>query len=248
MKNYLIILLFSFTTVLAGTLNIATAANVSYALPRLIKEFQKNNPQTKIQMTIGSSGKLTAQIMHGAPYDIFLSANMAYPKKLYEKGFALTKPVVYARGALALFSTKKRDFQQGTALVLDKNIRTIAIANPQTAPYGIAARQALQNASLYKKIKKKLVYGESVGQTVAYAVTAADLGFIAKSALFSPKMKQYEEGVNFKDVDPKLYTPIAQGIVLLKHATDNADAHSFYTFLLSQPAKEIFKAYGYSVQ
>jgi len=248
MKNYFIILLFSFTTLLAGTINIATAANVSYALPQLVKEFSQKNPQTKIQITIGSSGKLTAQIMHGAPYDIFLSANMSYPKALYERGYTLRRPAIYAQGSLAMLSIKKRDFSKGINIVLQKKIKTIAIANPNTAPYGKAAVEALKNADLYTKVKNKFIYGESVSQTVAYTVTAADLGFIAKSSLFSPKMKQYKKGVNFIDVDPKLYTPIKQGIVLLKRAADNADAQAFYTFVLSKKCKNIFKAYGYQVQ
>lgn len=130
----------------------------------------------------------------------------------------------------------------------DKKIRRIAIANPNTAPYGKAAVEALKNADLYDKIKNKFIYGESVSQTVAYTVTAADLGFIAKSSLYSPKMKRYKKGVNFADVDPSLYTPIEQGIVLLKRAKNNADAKAFYKFILSQQCKKIFQAYGYQLQ
>ena len=247
MKNYLIILLFSFTTAFAGTISIATAANVSYAIHDLVIEFNKLHPDIKVQITLGSSGKLTAQIHNGAPYDIFMSANMKYPNALYKNALAITKPIVYAKGALAMLSVRQRDFRKGIFIVTNKNIRRIAIANPKTAPYGKAAVEALKNAKLYAKVKNKFIYGESVSQTVAYTVTAADLGFIAKSSLFSPKMKQYKKGVNFIDVDPKLYTPIKQGIVLLKRAADNVDAKAFYTFILSKEAQAIFTAYGYQL-
>ena len=247
MKNYCIILLFSFTTLFAGSINIATAANVSYAIGDIVRAFHKQHPNTKIDITLGSSGKLTAQIHNGAPYDIFMSANMKYPNALYKNGLAITKPVVYAKGSLAMLSTKKRDFSKGIQIVTDKKIRRIAIANPNTAPYGKAAVEALKNAHLFAKVKNKFIYGESVSQTVAYTVTAADLGFVAKSSLFSPKMKHYKKGENFIDVNPKLYTPIDQGIVLLKRAEDNANARAFYKFIRSKECKKIFKAYGYQV-
>jgi len=247
MKNYSILLLFSFTTLFAGSINIATATNVSYAISDIVRAFHKQHPNTKIEITLGSSGKLTAQIDNGAPYDIFMSANMRYPNALYKNGLAITKPAVYAKGSLAMFSTKKREFSQGMNILLDKNIKRVAIANPNTAPYGKAAVEALKNAHLFTKVKNKLIYAESVSQTVAYTVTAADLGFVAKSSLFSPKMKRYKQGENFIDVDPKRYTPIEQGIVLLKRAKDNADARDFYKFILSKACKKIFKAYGYQV-
>ena len=232
----------------AKSINIAVAANVSYAIHDLVNEFNKQHPDTKVQITLGSSGKLTAQIHNGASYDILMSANMKYPKALYKNALAITKPVIYAKGALAILSTKKRDFTRGIHIVTDKNIRRIAIANPNTAPYGKAAVEALKSAGLYAEVKNKFIYGESASQTVAYTIIAADLGFIAKSSLFSPKMKQYKKGINFIDVDPKLYTPIKQGIVLLKRAADNADAQAFYTFVLSKQSKNIFKTYGYQVQ
>ena len=247
MKNYLIILFFSFTSLFAGTINIATAANVSYAIHELINEFHKQHPDTNIQTTLGSSGKLTAQIQNGAPYDVFLSADMKYPHALYKSAFAITQPLIYAKGALAMLSTKQRDFSKGIFIVTDKNIRRIAIANPKSAPYGKAAVEALKNAKLYTKIKNKLIYAESASQALAYSITAADLGFIAKSALFSPKMKAYKKGINYAEVDPDLYTPISQGVVLLKHAKKSADAKAFYRFILSKEAKAIFTKYGYQL-
>lgn len=235
------------TSLVAGKINIAVAANVSYAIDNLIAEFNKQNPNTKVLVTLGSSGKLTAQIKNGAPYDLFMAANMKYPENLHKDGLSATTPLIYAQGSLAILSSKKQDFSQGISIVTNKNIEKIAIANPKTAPYGKATIQALTNAKLLDKVQKKFVYAESISQTVSYAITAAELGFIAKSSLYSDKMKKYEEGINWTDVNPKLYTPINQGIIVLKSAKDNKEAKAFYDFILSNKAKKIFKEFGYLV-
>ena len=231
----------------AGEIRVAVAANVSYAIGDLIKAFNTLYPDTKVQVQLGSSGKLTAQIKNGAPYDLFMSANMHYPQALYHEGIAVTRPLVYAQGSLAFFSSKQRAFDKGMALLEEDTIRRIAIANPKTAPYGKAAVAALKNAGIYEKIKSKFIYGESISQTVTYATTAADLGLIAKSSLFSPHMAQYREGKNWQSVDSKLYTPINQGIVLLKKSAANAEAAAFYAFIFSHRAEEIFKKFGYLI-
>lgn len=232
----------------AGTINIAVAANVSYAIEDLKQEFKKSHPSTKINVVFGSSGKLTAQIKNGAPYMLFMSANMRYPQSLYKDNIATTQPVVYAEGSLVMLSVKKQDFSQGIKLLLNKNIKTIAIANPKTAPYGIVSREALKSAKIYETIKSKFVYGESISQTVAYINIAADIGLIAKSALYSSKMSRYKKGINWVEVNSKYYTPIEQGVVLLKDAKDNLEAKAFYDFLQSKRAKKIFKDFGYIIK
>jgi molybdate transport system substrate-binding protein len=230
----------------ASTINIAVASNVSYAIKSLTKEFNKLYPDTKVQVTLGSSGKLTAQIKHNAPYQLFMSANMLYPNRLYKDGIAITKPVVYAKGGLAYLSLKERNFSKGINLLEDKSIKKIAIANPKTAPYGIASKEALKHAKIYTKVKSKFVYGESISQTLSYAVTAADIAIVAKSSLFSDKLSHLKEGVNWCEVNSTLYTPISQGIVLLKAAKENKEAENFYRFILSPKAKKILKNFGYT--
>lgn len=232
----------------AGEINIAVAANVSYAIEELKTEFAKTNPDTKVLVTLGSSGKLTAQIKNGAPYGLFMAANMSYPDALYADKIAVTEPIVYAQGALAYLSMKQQDFSKSIALLADPNIKKVAIANPKTAPYGKAAIEAMKNADIYDIVKQKFVFAESISQTVTYAMTAADIGLIAKSSLYSEKMKMYKEGVNWEAVDPKLYTPIKQGIVILKYGADNSEYRAFYDFILSDKAKEIFRSYGYIVE
>ena len=245
--RYIMLSLFLVTSLTAGKINIAVAANVSYAIEDLKKEFYKQHPDTKVNVTLGGSGKLTAQIKHGAPYQIFMSADMAYPEALVAKGMAITNPIVYAQGTLAMLSAKKQNLRQGLALLRDADIDKIAIANPKTAPYGRATVEALKNAGLYDDIKKKFVYGESISQTVSYTVTATDMGFIAKSALFSPKMSHFKKDINWVEVDAILYTPINQGIVMLKEGKNNPEVKAFYTFIQSDKAKEIFRDFGYIV-
>ena len=238
----------SLSTLSAVEINIAVAANVSYAIDELKSEFAKTNPDTKVQVTLGSSGKLTAQIKNAAPYGLFMSADMKYPQALYDEKIAITKPIVYAQGALAYLSVKKQDFSKGMTLLEEDKIIKIAIANPKTAPYGKAAVEALKNANIYNAVKSKFVYGESISQTISYAVMAADIGLVAKSSLYSPKLHRYVESVNWSPVDFSLYTPIQQGIVLLKYSEGNKAYRAFYDFVLSDKAKAIFKKYGYSTE
>ncbi len=240
----LFILLFSSYS-MAGSIQIAVAANVSYAMEDLKKAFNITHPNTKVQVILGSSGKLTAQIKHGAPYQLFMSANMKYPEALYKDKVAVTKPLVYAQGTLAYLSNKPQDFSKGMTVIKDEKIKKIAVANPKTAPYGKAAVEAMKNASVYEDVQKKFVFAESASQTVSYTVTAADLGFIAKSSLYSPKMKKYKENINWKEVDPKLYTPIKQGIVILKKSESSSEVRAFYDFMLSPKAQKILTEFGY---
>jgi molybdate transport system substrate-binding protein len=248
MKKILFTFLYTYSLVFAGEITIAVAANVSYAIEPLIKTFNETNPEIKVNVILGSSGKLLAQITHGAPYDLFMSANMKYPNRLYEKNLTTSKPIVYAQGSLAIFSSNPYDYTKGLAVLEEENMRKIAIANPKTAPYGVAAREALQNAKLYIKLEKKFVYGESISQTVTYATTAADIGVIALSSLYAPQMKQYKEAIHWSEVDESLYTPIDQGMVILKKAKENVEVKAFYDFILSKRAKEILSSFGYKVQ
>ena len=158
---------------------------------------------------------------------------------------AITKPIIYAQGGLVILSSKEIDFKNGLNILKNEELSKIAVANPKTAPYGIATKEALEKANIYEDIKNKFVYGESISQTVVYTVTAANIGIISKSSLFDRNMSSYKENVNWIDIDSSLYTPIDQGIVMLNNAKDNKEAKAFYEFILSQNAKEIFRKYGY---
>ena len=248
MKKIILALALLASSIFANTITVAVAANVSYAINELVAEFNKTNPDTKVQVTLGSSGKFTAQIESGAPFDVFMSADMKFPKSLFEKGFALNEPALYAQGSLAMLSSKELDFSKGINLVTDANIGKIAVANPKTAPYGTAAVEAMKNANVLDKVESKFVYAESISQAVTYATTAADVGFIAKSSLYDEKMAKYKENINWVSVDPSLYTAIDQGIVVLKNTKEEASAKAFYDFILGEKAKEIFIKFGYLVK
>ncbi|MBU1657647.1 molybdate ABC transporter substrate-binding protein [bacterium] len=247
MKKWILTLLLASSALLAGKINIAVAANVSYAMDALKEEFEKSNPQTQVQVTLGSSGKLNAQILNGAPYGLFMSADMNFPHALHAKKIAITKEVVYAQGELAYLSVKPIDFSKGMEVLKESSVSRIAVANPATAPYGKAAVEAMKNGGVYESVKEKFVFAESVSQTVAYTVTAADIGFIAKSSLYSSKMAQFKEGINWKTVDAKLYTPIQQGMVLLKYGEGQSEYKVFYDFILSEKGKAVLRKYGYLV-
>ena len=248
MKKIILLLVFLSSSIFANTITVAVAANVSYAINELVTEFNKTNPDIKVQVTLGSSGKFTAQIENRAPFDVFMSADMKFPKALFEKGLAITEPALYAQGSLAMLSSKELDFSKGINLLIDANILKIAIANPKTAPYGAATFEAMQNANILDKVKNKFVYAESISQAVTYATTASDIGFIAKSSLYDEKMAKYKENINWVSVDPSLYTAIDQGIVVLKNTKDEASAKAFYDFILGEKAKEIFIKFGYLVK
>jgi len=245
MLKVLPLLLVLSLTLQAAVVKLAVAANLSFAIQELVADFQNEHPNIKIQTSISGSGKLASQILHGAPYDIFLSANTYYPQKLYNLHKGVREPKIYAKGSLVLLSSKPRDFSQGLLVLLDKDVSRIAMANPKTAPYGKATQEALQNAHLYQKLKNKLIYGESIAQTLAYTLHAADFGFVAKSALFAPQLQHFQKNKNWIDVPTHLYTPIEQSALLLKNAEKNSAATLFYDYLFSSKAQEILHKYGY---
>ncbi|MDR2341832.1 MAG: molybdate ABC transporter substrate-binding protein [Campylobacteraceae bacterium] len=232
---------------IAGEIKVAVAANVQNAFDDLIKVFNKNYPDIKVLPTFGPSGAFATQIKNGAPFDLLLSADTKFPTELYDSGFAVSKPVVYAQGAIVLFSTKGLDLSKGLEILKDSKVIKISIANPNTAPYGRASVEALKNAKVYDAIEKKIVQAENIGQVVAQVVAAADIGFPAKSAFLGRK-NEYKEGIHWVNVNPDLYTPIAQGIIIVKASEKNADAKKFYDFILGEKSKKIFTDFGYLVK
>lgn len=241
-----VIIFFTYSEIYAGPkITVAVAANVQYAMEELKAEFKK---ETGIDVTviIGSSGQLTAQIKEGAPYDIFISADMKYPEVLFKEKAAIDSPRVYAMGSLVVWTTGKGiTFDKKLNALLSKKISKIAIANPRTAPYGSAAVEALKHFGIYGKVKNKLVYGESIAQVNQFTYgSAVDAGFTAKSVVLSPQMKG--KG-SWMVIDPGSYKSIEQGCVILKYGFDNhrAESKKFFDFLFSQKAKNILLKYGY---
>ncbi len=229
---------------IAQELRVAVAANAQYVTQALKKVFTEKTG-IKVDLIVSSSGKLTAQIKQGAPYDVFLSADMKYPETLYKEGYVSGEPKIYAYGKLVLWTLESRDLSGGITAVTNHTISKIAIANPKTAPYGVAAVEALKKAGIYDNVKPELVYGESISQVNQFLLSgAADLALTAKSVVLSPKMKKKGEWV---EIDPDLYNPIAQGAVITKTAKKK-EAGEFYRFLFSKKAQAIFEEYGYLIK
>jgi molybdate transport system substrate-binding protein len=232
----------------AQKITVAVAANMRYTMEALKAEFNKTD-KTQIAVVLGASGNLTQQIMQGAPFDIFISADTSFPKRLSDAGLAAAPAKVYAQGLLVLWSTKPNvQPAADLKLLLNNDIRAIAIANPKTAPYGAAAEAILKKYDLYNKISSKLVTGESITQTSQFIATqAADIGFTAKSIVISDEIKGKGNWVELNEED---YPPIKQAAVLLKYGYQNnaVESQKFYDFLFSAQAKAIYRKFGYIVK
>lgn len=224
------------------TLRVAVAANAQFVAGKLAQAFKKQSG-IEAQLIVSSSGKLTTQIEQGAPFDVFLSADMKYPQELHEKKLTTAAPKIYAYGTLVIWSKTNVVFGKDLNGLKNSAIKKIAIANPKLAPYGTAAEAAMQKTNTFTTLKPKLVYGESIAQVNQYLITGAvDVAFTAKSVVLDPAQK----GVGrWTEVDSKLYEPIAQGVVVLKASKNLAATNRLYQFLFSAQAKQIFKAYGY---
>ncbi|MDE2429049.1 MAG: molybdate ABC transporter substrate-binding protein [Burkholderiales bacterium] len=229
---------------LAGSLSVAVAANVQYAFNDLKDAFRQDTGH-EVQGSFSSSGKFVAQIENGAPFDVFLSADMRFPEQLYKDGFSTAAPQIYAYGALVLWTTKDVDLNSWQQSLRSDKIAKIAVANPKTAPYGRETVRLLNYYKLDQTLQSKLVFGESIAQTNQYIHSGvADAGFTAKSVVLAPAMQGQGKWV---DLPKAAYQPIAQGAVILKHGRENnaAVAQQFYDFLYSAKARAIFERYGY---
>jgi molybdate transport system substrate-binding protein len=228
----------------ADTLTVAVAANAEYVFRDLAAEFKIESGHD-VKPIINSSGKFVTQIVNGAAYDVFLSADMEFPEKLYKDGYATAAPKAYAYGALVVWSMKDLDLHTWSGALTNAAVNKIAVANPQTAPYGRETMKALSKAKLDQSLAPKLVFGESIAQTNQYIFSAAaDIGFTAKSVVLSPELQGKGKWI---DVPKDMYDPIAQGAVILKHGqeTNPKLAQEFYAFLYSQKARAILEKFGY---
>lgn len=224
--------------------NIAAAANLRYVLEEIKMQYLKENPEAEVQITFGSSGMLTQQILNGAPYTLFMSADTKFPNKVKEEGFALGEVTTYAYGKVAMWSSSL-DVSKGLSVVLEPQVKKIAIANPDNAPYGANTVQALKNSGLYNKITDKLVWGENINQTAQFASSGnAEIGFIALSLAFSPEMKN--KGTYY--VLPREECPwIEQAAVLIKGNQDDEETIRFFDYITSPSCDSIWEKYGYGL-
>jgi molybdate transport system substrate-binding protein len=228
------------------TVAVAAASDLQTALPTLLADFER---ATAIKPTVsfGSSGSLFAQIHNGAPFDVFFSADVDYPRRLVAAGQADGDSLYpYATGRLVLWTRTDSglDLQRGLAILRDPRVRRIALANPDFAPYGRAAVAALKSANLYDQVKDRLVFGENISQTAQLAQSGnADVGFLAHSLAFTDALKA---SGTFIDVPTGTYPPVIQAAVLVGAAKNTDAGRALLRYLKSADAQKTLQAFGFA--
>ncbi|HWY67521.1 MAG TPA: molybdate ABC transporter substrate-binding protein [Terriglobales bacterium] len=226
-------------------LTIAAAADLQPVMKEIAARFEKQTG-SKVKLVFGSSGNFFAQLQNGAPFDVFLSADVEYPKKLEAAG--LTEPgslYEYATGRIVLWipSNSNIDVNKGLGVAADPQIRRLAIANPAHAPYGRAAETALKNAGLWQQVLSKLVLGENISQTAQFANSGnADAAILALSLVLAPAMK--DRGKYFV-VPQEMYPPLRQAAVVIRASGHKAVASRFIEFLKAPDTRSLFSQYGF---
>jgi len=232
----------------AQDLRVAAASDLQFAMNELASQYEKTSGK-KVDVSYGSSGNFRTQIVNGAPFDLFFSADAQYPNLLVSEGLADRDSLyVYAHGRLVLWAPAGSNLQldkRGLAVLKSNRISRIAIANPDHAPYGRAAVAALQEAGVYNDVKSKLVFGENISQAAQFAESgSAQVGILALSLTFADSMKNGERW----EVPQNLYPPMEQTAVIVHASKNKATASSFLGFVKSSVGREVLAKYGFTVR
>lgn len=249
-RMFLLVVLFgSASAVLPQTpeIRVAAAADLKFAMDELAAQFEKKSG-TKVNVTYGSSGNFLAQIQNGAPFDLFFSADIEYPRKLEAAGLAEPGTLFeYAVGRIVIWAPADANvdiIREKWAALLKPEVRKIAIANPDHAPYGRAAVAALKNAGVYDRVKSKLVYGENISQAAQFVQSGnAQAGIIALSLAISPGMN---DGKRW-EIPRDEYSPLEQGAVLLAGSKNKVQARQFLDLVKSQMGRATLEKYGFAL-
>jgi molybdate transport system substrate-binding protein len=228
-----------------GAIRVAAAADLKFAMGELSEKF-KQQKGAKVNVTYGSSGNFFSQMQNGAPFDLFFSADIEYPKKLEAAGLAERGTLYeYAVGRIVIWTpanAKVDVAKQGWNALLDPSVEKIAIANPDHAPYGRAAVAALQNAGVYDSVKAKLVYGENISQAAQFVQSGnAQAGIVAMSLAVSPAMRDGKQWA----VPAEMHPPIEQAAIILKAAKNKDAAQAFLDFVKSPTGRSTLAKYGF---
>jgi molybdate transport system substrate-binding protein len=224
-------------------LTIAAAADLKFALDEIVVLFKRAHPSAQIETIYGSSGNFSTQIRQGAPYDIYFSADIAYPRALMAEGLAASEVQTYGVGRIVLWSSSRDAGKMTLADLADPSIHKIAIAHPRHAPYGKRAEEALKAAGVWKKVEAKLVYGENIAQTAQYVQSGnAQVGIIALSLALSPELAKLG---GYALIPGKLHQPLEQGYIITRRAADNMLARDFTAFITGGEARAIMSRYGF---
>lgn len=231
----------------AESVSIAAAADLVYCLEEINAAFKQAHPGADLKVSSGSSGNFTTQIKNGAPFDVFLSADLSYPRDLVKAGLADEKSLTpYAVGRLVLWTAHPEavDVSKGLAVVADAGaVKKFAIANPDHAPYGRAAKEALQHEKLWDAVQGRLVQGENISQTAQFVESGnADAGLVALSLVLSPKLVKVGR---WQEIPADFHNKLEQGAVLTTAGTKNGLARAYLEFLRSPAARAVFDRYGF---
>jgi molybdate transport system substrate-binding protein len=228
---------------LAESLTIAAAADLKYAMAEVVKNFRAQRPNDKIEVIYGSSGKFFTQLSNDAPFDMFFSADIEYPRELEKKGLTAGPSRPYAVGRIVLWSLKPELAKTALKNLPNAVIRKFAVANPQHAPYGRRAQEAMRHEGVWEAMQPKLVMGENIAHTAQFIDSgAADAGIIALALVLSPNM----QGKGAWTLIPaEWHEPLEQGFAITQRAANNPLAKSFANYMASAPARVVMRRYGF---
>lgn len=232
------------TVAQAADVIVAVASNFMAPMKEIVAEFERETDHG-VKLAFGSSGKFFAQITHGAPFQLFFSADQAKPAMLEEQGMIVPgSRFTYAIGALALWSAKSDLVSHGSAVLEKGRFNKLAMANPKLAPYGAAAQEVLRNLGIYESVEPKLVQGENIAQTYQFVGSGnAELGFVALSQIMTGG--KIDQGSAWF-IPGYLHQPIRQDAVLLRSGENNPAAKALLQYLRSDKAKSVIESYGYN--
>lgn len=230
----------------AGEVSVAAASDLNFVFKEIVADFEKKTGHT-VKSSLGSSGNFFAQLSNGAPFDLFFSADVGYPKKLEEAGLAEPGTLyLYAVGRIVVWVPKGSPIDVGALgikALLHPSVKKIAIANSKHAPYGRAAVAAMEHYKVYELVKDKLVLGENISQTAQFIQTGgADIGVIALSLAVAPAMK---ETGTYWEVPLDAYPRLEQGAVIMRTAKDMKSARSFLDYIRGPDGTAVFRRYGF---
>ncbi len=231
----------------AEVITIAAASDLNFVFRELVAEYEKSTGD-RVRLSLGSSGNFYAQIQNGAPFDLYFSADIAYPRKLEEVGLTVPGSLYpYAIGRIVLWAGKdsRLDLSKGLEILREPAIKKIAIANPKHAPYGRAAVAAMEHAQVYDRVKDKLVLGENISQAAQFIESgSADVGIIAMSLALAPLM---QAAGHYWEIPADAHPPIEQGAVILKGAKNQERAKAFLSFVQGAEGQAMMKRYGFII-
>lgn len=244
MIRTLLLTLFTITPAWAENLTVAAASDLKFAMDEILDEFHQQNANQTVKVVYGSSGRFHAQIKHGAPYDLYFSADIAYPERLEEAGLAASPVYPYAVGRLVVWSSAEGE-PLSLADLPRADIKRIAIANPRHAPYGQRAQEAMESAGIWDKVEERLVLGSNIAQTAQFVETGnADAGIVALSLVLSPSLAEVGR---YSLVPDTLHSPLKQGFIITRRAADNELAWRFAEFINSDQARAVMDRYGFEL-